>query len=464
MRTAFFLPCLLVCLLAWLVSPASGLPVEPSPASSGSRVGDTPLFGGDQEALSRFQQGLDQILARRYEQAQDHFQRESLANPQSPVGPLGLMLSLETEMLENEDFRYDSEFKEAAATARKRLRARLDAPTAEAWDHLMAGAFYGLRGMHALRKKNYVFSVRKGMSAVQHLKRAQRYDRELADIDLGLGAYTYFRARLRNVVPWSGTPDGRERGIEQIERAQQDGILVNDVAQMALIVLLLDERQPRQSITLAQDLLERHPGNVMARMHMARGLTRTVRYSEALETLDEAVALAPEHPLLPYYQGHAFYISGRDLDRAENHLQHFVKRAPSTAWRAAGHERLGRRQTEAAPAWRCRQKLVERPGASPAATGCRKDRPRPDTRADRTYKRPLTTGRAPPRRGCDRPPIVWRGSRPGACVGGRGRELPRVHRAPWQRPRPRRRDGSGEQAHGARGANAEVETAAPPPR
>lgn len=279
------------------------------------------------------------VLDRDYEGALGHFDVVAAMQPGSAIGPLGTMLALETEMLEHEDFRHDDAFKEAARLARQRLRADLQDP--EGWDHLLAGAFYGLRGMHALRKKNYVFSVRKGLAAVRHLERARDRQPGLADIDLGLGAYTYFRARLRTVIPWSGTPDGRQRGVQQITHAYREGELVSDIAQMALVLVLLDERQTTESISLAQDLLDRHPGNVLARLHLARGLTRRARYAEAVATLEEVRQLAPENPLFPYYLGNAHYRSQRDFEAARSALEDFVERAPSTTWRAAGLERLG---------------------------------------------------------------------------------------------------------------------------
>ncbi len=285
--------------------------------------------------------GRDAVLDRRYEEAEEIFDQATREAPESPLGPLGNMLRVSAQMLEAEDFRYDREFKTYAKVARSRLQPALAQPGDEAWDHVLAGAFYGLRGMHALRKKNYVFSVRKGLAAVRHLEQAERKGAAPADIQLGLGAYTYFRARLRTVIPWSGTPDGRERGVALITHAKEQGELVAPIAHLALLTVLLDERKPRHSAVLARDFIEAYPGNVMARIQLARGLTRLARSAEAVRHLEDAHALAPDNPLVPYYLGHAVYRSGTQLGRAQAHLEHFVARAPTDAWRAAGLERLG---------------------------------------------------------------------------------------------------------------------------
>ena len=86
---------------------------------------------------------------------------------------------------------------------------------------------------------------------------------------------------------------------------------------MALVLVLLDERQTGESIALAEDLLERHPANVLARLHLARGLTRRARYADAISTLETVRELSPDNPLFRYYLGHAHYRAQKDLESGQ---------------------------------------------------------------------------------------------------------------------------------------------------
>ncbi len=311
--------------------------------------------------------GRDAVLDRRYADAAWYFDHAEHNHHASPVGPLGHMLIAQAQMLENYDMASEDEYRLARNQAQKRLQNALDAPGNEAWDHLLAGAFHGMEGLHAMRKNQYIASVRRGLGAVRHLRRSRRAGDRLHDVDLGLGGYDYFRSVVSRQAPWVPfVPDRREEGLALIEHARREGEFMRPIAQLALVFTLIDENRSEQSIALARAFLERYPNNVVARIQLGRALSRRRHFEEAIQEFEHVLELHPENRIVGYYLGHTLVHGTNDLSRAEAILQGFLKQAPDDHARGWGIELLGdirRREgmtDEAIQLWRRAHRLDSR--------------------------------------------------------------------------------------------------------
>ena len=205
-----------------------------------------------------------------------------------------------------------------------------------------------------MRQKKYLKAVDDGWTALTAIKWLKKHEPMLADADVGVGAYDYWRSVITKNVSWIPFfPDKRKEGIAAMENGMVDAQYTRPVAQLVLIFVYIDERRYDDAITFAQDLADRYPQNTLARVQLGRALSRKHRYSESIAVFEEVVRLQPDNKVADYYLGANYLYQGKDLDKAEAHLRKFIEHAPGRDWRGWAYERLGdlyskRRKPEAA--------------------------------------------------------------------------------------------------------------------
>lgn len=286
--------------------------------------------------------GRDAILNRHYEEAEEIFTNASEEFPKSPVGPMGLMVLHQSVMLENFDFSREEEFMRAGKIAKKRVDATLEERGNDAWDYLIAGAYHGVMGVHELRRHKYVGSLGSGWDAIRSLKASEAETEELRDIDLGLGAYDYFRSVIKRQAPWVPFfPDRRAQGIARMVRTRNEGEFTRPIAQIALIFTFIDERRNREAIDECKDLLDRYPDNIIARVALGRAYSRSGKYKKAIAEFEEVKRRHPDNRVVHYYLGSNRLYQGKDLDQAEADLIQFLEDPPTEQWKGWAYERMG---------------------------------------------------------------------------------------------------------------------------
>ena len=324
-----------------------GVTPRPKPSRTPSLLEATPrgtpiALGVDTVLEEAMRNGEDLILNRQYDEALVLFESIDASHPASALGPLGKMLVYQSQMLENGDFAFDKEYEAVAKITGARVAASLSAAGDDVWDRMLAGGYYGVRGMHAMRKKSYLKSVDDGWEALSYLKWIKKKEPYLADTDLGLGAYDYWRSVITKSVSWLPFfPDKRKSGIAAIERSFVDAQYTRPVSQLILVYVYIDEKRFGEAIELAEDMAARYPRNTLVRVQLGRAYSRKARYADAIKILHEVETLQPDNKVVGYYLGANYLYQGRDLDTSEAYLRKFITDAPGTEWRGWGYERLG---------------------------------------------------------------------------------------------------------------------------
>ncbi len=316
---------------------------SPTPNLLAATPRGTPIPLGVDPALEEaVRKGEDLILNREYDVASAFFDEVERTHPDSAVGPLGRMLVHQSRMLENGDFASEPAYEKAGTEAGRRLAKALKRPGEEVWDRLLTGGYYGVRGLHAMRKKSYLRAVDDGWEALSLLKHVKKLEPALADADVGLGCYDYWRSVITRNVSWIPFfPDKRKQGMAAMERGFVEAQYTRPIAQIILVYVYIDERKYEEAIELARDIAARYPRNTLVRVQLARALSRKGRYRDAIEVLREVERLQPDNRLVAYYLGANHLYEGKDLDTAENYLRHFLIDPPGTDWRGWAYERLG---------------------------------------------------------------------------------------------------------------------------
>lgn len=293
----------------------------------------------DPELESAIRDGQDLILDRKYDQGLVLFATVGKSHPDSPVGPVGEMMVWQSQMLENGDFAHTDEYEAATKEAGARISA---VKSPGAWDRMLEGGYFGVKGMHAMRGKHWLKAATDGWSALSDMKALKKNSPSLADSDVGLGAYDYWRSVITHNSRWLPFfSDKRKQGIAELERAFVDAQYTRRVAEIVLIYIYLDEKNYDAAISLGEDMAQHYPHNTDVRIQLGRAYSRQMRYAEAVAIDRRVLELQPDNKSVSYYLGANLMYEGKHLDEAEKILTDFVDTAPGTDWRRWANERLG---------------------------------------------------------------------------------------------------------------------------
>lgn len=152
---------------------------------------------------------------------------------------------------------------EAIAEAERMTRA--EPSRAEAWFYL--GAAYGARAQWRVYRVERLAAARDGKRIKDALERALALDPAMHDAEFGVGMYRYYAdvapAALRFLRWLLLLPGGnRIEGLQQLERAATQGLLVRGEAQFQIHVLYLwYENRSREALEIIRSLQVRYPHN-----------------------------------------------------------------------------------------------------------------------------------------------------------------------------------------------------------
>lgn len=245
-----------LCLVPWTLQTPFALTV-------GHRAAPQPGLTGAAEVARVY----DTILDAAFERVP--VELASTCPPAPRVTCLGLeAISLWWQIvLDPESRSLDTAFanKAEAAIAEARAFTAAQPERAEAWFYL--GAAYGVRGQLRVLRDQRLSAARDGKTIKEALERALALDPSMADAAFGVGMYRYYAAvapAILRMFRWLLLLPGGNRveGLQQIERASQQGQLVRGEAlYQILLIYLWYERNPSAALQRARDLQARYPHN-----------------------------------------------------------------------------------------------------------------------------------------------------------------------------------------------------------
>lgn len=155
--------------------------------------------------------------------------------------------------------------KVTAAIAEAESMTVAEPERAEAWFYL--GAAYGVRAQWRVYREERLAAARDGKRIKVSLERALALDPGMHDAEFGVGMYRYYAdvapAVLRFLRWLLLMPGGnRVEGLQQLERAATEGLLVRGEAQFQIHVLYLwYENKWREGLAIIRTLQARYPRN-----------------------------------------------------------------------------------------------------------------------------------------------------------------------------------------------------------
>ncbi len=299
------------------------------------------ILGLEPAFVDDSRQGLERIYRRDYKAAKEHFDRMSTQYPTQAVGPVGNGLIWQALMLENFDFKYESQWQTSFKLAKDRLDAALKVPGEEAWEFFLLGGVLGIEAIHATRHGDFLPALARGYEALRTLGRTRAAAPEFPDILLGDGLYNYWRSVVTlNSSLLPDFEDRRAEGIAQIQRAESEGIFVGPPATLALTFSYLEERDLKRALGSALHARKAYPDNVINNLVTARIYTYMKRYDRAEEVLKEILEDAPTNERSHFYLS-SIYARTRRIDEAIAEMDRYLAFDLSPQYRSQALFRQG---------------------------------------------------------------------------------------------------------------------------
>lgn len=219
--------------------------------------------------------------------------------PQEPLGHLFRAATLQSRMMDYEDYGDEKEFLKSIKTCRRLAERKLQRRAGDAFGHFLLGSAYGYEAFYIGKKKRYLEAAHLGWKSIKHLETAIRLDSTMYDAYLGIGTYKYYRSKLKLLI----FSDERETGLAMIRKACAYGKYSRFAAINGLTWVLLDENKPEEAFALSDSVLQRHPRSRFFMWGVAESAARLGNFDYSREIYQRLMTtLGEEQRLSPYLE------------------------------------------------------------------------------------------------------------------------------------------------------------------
>ena len=288
----------------------AGRPLEPI-AYYGAKV-----LGLDPEFISVGRVGTELLYKRNYKAAKAHFEMMGTKWRGYGLGPLGQVLVWQAMMMENFDFRYESQYQTAYRLGRQEVEEALQSPGNQAWEYFVLGGLLGVDSIHTMRHEDYLVALNRGYEAMKAVKHCQELAPAFTDTLLGDGLFNYWVTVISmssKLLPNVG--DHRKEGLGQMAQVEQQGIFLRPAATLSLAFSWVEEGKYKDALASTGKNRAAYPENVINNLVHARVQMYVRAYSSSEATLLGVLATAPENLRAHYYLGRLYQRWGK-LDQS----------------------------------------------------------------------------------------------------------------------------------------------------
>ncbi|MCI0512308.1 tetratricopeptide repeat protein [candidate division KSB1 bacterium] len=213
---------------------------------------------------------LDSLLqlSIHYTIAQDYHTAERLGAqmvqqyPQHPAGYLFFAATLQAKMMDFETTQGETAFFANLDSTVRLAELQLRGQPRAAWAHFYLGSAFCYRAFYEGKRENYFTAYRLVTRGMTALRQALALDSTLADVDLGLGSFLFWKSQKMRRLTWLPfIEDERELGIALIQRSLEKGRFSRYAAMNSLAWIYIELQRYSEAIDLAQMGLQDYPSS-----------------------------------------------------------------------------------------------------------------------------------------------------------------------------------------------------------
>ncbi len=266
----------------------------------------------------------EHALNREYDKAMQACEKLERDYPGNPAGPTGKVTLYQVMMLENDDYSYDEELRDAAELADQRLEIFMDTAPKNSWYYTLAGACQGIQGIYFLRRAEYFKAVSLGLPALINMQTAAKMDPDNWEARMGMGLYIYYRSAFAKLlpIPWM---DQREKGLMEVVDAGKNREYLSEIARIAEYYIRINEREYDNCRAIMDQLIEEKPHMVIYFQLAGRAMFEKGDFNEAIKYYD-AQRKIDSTLYLPFFRLGECYYKLDEYKKAEQNFAMFMKR------------------------------------------------------------------------------------------------------------------------------------------
>lgn len=268
--------------------------------------------------------GVQALYSRDYKKAKQTFDGFDTKYPDTGIAAMGNVLIWQAMMLENFDFKYESQYQASYRRARQQLEQALQMPGNEAWEQFLLGGLLGVDAISTMRKGDFGKALNRGYEAMKSIDRCEELAPDFVDARLGDGLYQYWRSVVTlnsKVLPAFG--DHRAQGIAAIQEVEASGTFLGPAATLALVFTWLEEVEYKKALASALVNYRAYPSNVINNLVVGRTYYYVRDYKNSERVFHEVQQIAPENNYV-YYNLASLYTRTRDYPRAQEAIDKYL--------------------------------------------------------------------------------------------------------------------------------------------
>ncbi|TKJ41462.1 hypothetical protein CEE37_02560 [candidate division LCP-89 bacterium B3_LCP] len=241
----------------------------------------------DSSNRASVQEILEKTFLLEYEEALDSVDKLQERLPDHTIGPLLRAGVLYCRMLDLEDRLDMDQFVREYEKAWE-LSEVLKKSGEEAEANLYQGVLLGYRALLEQRRGRWWPAVKIGIKSVGRMKACLKADSTFSDALLGVGTYKYWSSKATDFINWLPIiPDQKEKGIELMRRAMNEGLFAREIARSTLVWTLIDAGQPHEAVELSLEGLRLYPGSRHFLWPLADGYFLLKQFNKAVATYQQ---------------------------------------------------------------------------------------------------------------------------------------------------------------------------------
>ncbi len=221
--------------------------------------------------------------------------------PENPLGYLGQAGVYHLLMLNYRVNVYSNEFDSLTTLAIKSGEQVVRKYKQDADAFFVLGASYGFRGLHRIRRGEWLGAFYDGIKGITNIQRAHRLDDKMYDVYYALGLFYYWKSVKANVLAVLRLmKDEREKGIEYLKIAIDKGKFTDRESKFALIEIYYYEDRYAEALQVCESMADRFADDPNWNYLMAKILSKLERWPASEIHFHKLLELLTTGPFTSY--------------------------------------------------------------------------------------------------------------------------------------------------------------------